>query len=109
MVEINCSEKRSFIHYSSGVYTNSGGRTVHAVAIVGYGNVNGTDTWIVRNSWSDQWGDKVSLVGLVFFFRLVEAFFFLQLSFKLLKKGYILMKRGTNTCGIADMVICPII
>ena len=59
MVEINCSETKGFIHYSKGVFTSQGGKTMHAVVVVGYGNVKGVDMWIVRNSWSAKWGDKV--------------------------------------------------
>ena len=60
MVEVNCAETRGFIHYSRGVFTSSrGGRTLHAMAVVGFGTVRGIDMWIVRNSWSAKWGDKV--------------------------------------------------
>ena len=64
MVEINCAEKKSFIHYLSGVFTSKGGETLHAMAVVGYGNLRGVDMWIVRNSWSVKWGNKVSILLL---------------------------------------------
>ena len=56
MVEINCTERPTFINYASGVFADVDGATLHAMAIVGYGNYNGTDMWIVRNSWSPNWG-----------------------------------------------------
>jgi|GEM_PF-3309510 len=51
-----------FSGYSGGVwegsYTNCGffeDQTNHVVALVGWNDAN--DTWIVKNSWGDDWGD----------------------------------------------------
>jgi C1A family cysteine protease len=30
----------------------------HAVFLIGYGTENGTDYWLLRNSWSESWGDN---------------------------------------------------
>ena len=32
--------------------------TYHAINIVGYGNFQGTDYWIIRNNWDITWGDQ---------------------------------------------------
>jgi len=30
----------------------------HAIKIMGWGVENGTDYWLVANSWNGDWGDK---------------------------------------------------
>lgn len=46
----------------------------HAVVIVGWGNQNGVDYWVGRNSWGTTWGTN----------------------------GYFLIQRGVNKCGIEN-------
>lgn len=67
-----------FRDYKSGVYSSpdckNGPMDVnHAVLAVGYGTENGVDYWIIKNSWSETWGDQ----------------------------GYFKIQRGVNMCGIA--------
>nr|ALC76527.1 cysteine protease [Euphorbia helioscopia] len=75
-----------FQFYLEGVFTGECGAELdHGVAIVGYGTENGTDYWIVRNSWGQDWGEN----------------------------GYIRMQRNivdtfTGKCGIAMMSSYPI-
>ncbi|GAB2231601.1 hypothetical protein Droror1_Dr00010619 [Drosera rotundifolia] len=68
-----------FQNYAGGVFTGSCGTNLdHAVTVVGYGTADdGTDYWIVKNSWGTSWGEQ----------------------------GYIRMQRGISDpqglCGIA--------
>jgi hypothetical protein len=40
----------------------------HVVVMVGYGEEAGGKYWLVRNSWSPTWGEKVSVCGVLFAF-----------------------------------------
>ncbi|KAJ3700060.1 hypothetical protein LUZ61_003765 [Rhynchospora tenuis] len=67
--------------YSSGIFTGTCGTSLnHAVLAVGYGTENGTNYWIVKNSWGTGWGDL----------------------------GYIKMQKDiSNTAGLCGLAIEP--
>merc|ERR1711934_516167 len=47
--------------YGGGIVNDANwcsGGINHAVNVVGYGNVNGTNYWLVRNSWGTGWGES---------------------------------------------------
>ena len=67
------------LFHSGGIYKETDcnikgslGAINHAVVFVGWGTENGTDYWIVRNSWGSDWGEK----------------------------GYFRIQRGINLCQI---------
>jgi len=77
----------SFRFYSSGVYyeplcQNAIPDLDHEVLAVGYGIYNGSDYWLVKNSWSTHWGNY----------------------------GYVMMSRNRgNNCGIATQATYPLV
>jgi len=76
---------RSFQMYAGGVYYEpecSSDQLDHGVLVVGYGEEDGHKFWLVKNSWSADWGDN----------------------------GYIKMARGKhNMCGIASSASYPLV
>lgn len=75
-VAIDASHK-TFSFYSNGVYydKNCGNKEEsldHAVLAVGYGELNGKAYWLIKNSWSNYWGND----------------------------GYVLMSQEDNNCGV---------
>jgi len=73
----------SWFSYGGGIYYEakcSSTTMTHGVTVVGYGSENGTDYWLVKNSWGAGWGEE----------------------------GYIRMSRNrNNNCGIATWVYYP--
>ncbi|CAH2097377.1 unnamed protein product [Euphydryas editha] len=75
-VAIDASHK-SFSFYSNGVYyepqcKNQVEELDHAVLAVGYGVLNGQKYWLIKNSWSNLWGND----------------------------GYVLMSMKDDNCGV---------
>ena len=49
----------SFRNYQSGIYNDPtcGNQHNHATNVVGIGELNGIQYWVMRNSWGTDWGD----------------------------------------------------
>lgn len=80
------ADQSTFQLYKSGVFTDTcGAQLDHGVLTVGYGNLDGTDYYNVKNSWGVSWG----------------------------MNGYILLERGGNQnkgagqCGILSAPSYP--
>jgi hypothetical protein len=81
-ISVGIYVSKSFLHYGGGIYDepDCNGKLNHAVLVVGYGSENGSDYWIVKNSWGKDWGEK----------------------------GFIRMARNKgNQCGIASVATYP--
>jgi len=74
---------RSFQLYKGGIYDDPfcSKQTNHLILLTGYGSEAGVPYWIVKNSWTEIWGES----------------------------GYGRIRMGGNICGIEELVVRPII
>ncbi|KAH8850203.1 Cathepsin L-like proteinase [Schistosoma japonicum] len=82
-VSAGINVEQQFMRYKNGIYHSkscSSADVNHAVLIVGYGEENGIQYWIIKNSWGIEWGEN----------------------------GYARIRRNyNNMCGIATMASVP--
>ena len=59
-VETGFQVYQDFMSYKGGIYKKTSNVLLggHAVKVVGWGNENGTDYWVVANSWGPNWGEQ---------------------------------------------------
>jgi len=53
------ADRPVFQQYKNGIFdsTACGDQLDHATLVVGYGSENGTEYWIMKNSWASTWGE----------------------------------------------------
>jgi hypothetical protein len=85
------SSVNSLIYKWDGTSSSTG--TGHAVVIIGWGTFQGVDFWIIRNSWSTQWGTSGDTHGLG------------GQPSNMQGGGYFWFIRGVNNCGIEANVV----
>ncbi|CAE7211553.1 CEP2 [Symbiodinium necroappetens] len=79
------ADQMAFQMYKSGVLTKTCGTKLdHGVLVVGYGTEDGTDYWLVKNSWGSTWGMD---------------------GFVKLERG----KPGPGECGIKSQASYPVV
>ena len=65
---------------SSGIIKNNAANPpTHGVSLIGYTTINGTDVWIIANSWGEEWG----------------------------MNGFAYIERGYNNLGVGDINVHP--
>lgn len=54
------ANKPVFQQYQSGIFndTSCGHNLDHATLVVGWGISEGTEYWIMKNSWAETWGEQ---------------------------------------------------
>ena len=75
--------KFSAVHCNTMLYCFTGAnRTRHSALVIGYGKVeHGKEYWLVKNSWSDSWGER----------------------------GYIKVAMDNNMCGITESPVVALV
>ncbi|XP_069088993.1 cathepsin K-like [Pleurodeles waltl] len=75
-ITVGFAVTNTFYYYSEGIYEEEDCPDAnHAIIIVGYGEENHEDYWIIKNSWGHYWGDR----------------------------GYAKVRRNANVCTISEM------
>jgi cathepsin B len=59
-IEVAFTVYQDFMSYKGGIYKHTFGSMLggHAVKLVGWGQENGVNYWIIANSWSSSWGEN---------------------------------------------------
>ncbi|CAG9313982.1 unnamed protein product [Blepharisma stoltei] len=60
-IEVTFQVYQDFMTYSGGIYKHTTGNFLgnHCVKVVGWGTQNGTNYWVVANSWKLPWYSRI--------------------------------------------------
>ncbi|ETN71096.1 papain family cysteine protease [Necator americanus] len=101
-----------FIHYKKGIYKHKAGGAValHVAKVIGWGTENGTDYWLLANSYNVDWGENGETILGLHFLNLSQSLQFYKRRGSILAMQTILKEVKEMICYLNTTVpvaACP--